>query len=142
VATFSTVLWLAIGAPLGFLGIQSHWARQFSVASLFSEMGSLFSYQGPPFDYVAMVFGVALVPFLWRHLPWPIALYGTASVVLPLATGTLLSFGRFLSVSFPHFLCLSKLLQGRRTLTALILACFIVLQCLIAKGMVGWYFTG
>jgi hypothetical protein len=141
-ATFSLVLALKIGSPLGFLGIQSHWAREFSPAHLLGEVLSPWSYKGPPLDYVALILGVGLTPWLWRRLPPPLALYGTLSVLLPLSTGTMLSLGRFLSVSFPHFLCLAKLLEGRRVATGLVLAGFIVLQCLMARGLVGWYFVG
>jgi hypothetical protein len=141
-ATFSLVLGIKIGSPLGFLGIQSHWAREFSPAHLLGEVLSPWSYKGPPLDYVAFILGVGLTPWLWRRLPPPLALYGTLSVLLPLSTGTMLSLGRFLSVSFPHFLCLAKLLEGRRVATGLVLAGFIVLQCLMARGLVGWYFVG
>ena len=141
-ATFSLVLALAIGAPLGFLGIQSHWAREFSPAHLLGEVLSPWTYTGPPMDYVAFILGVGLIPCLWRRLPPALALYGTLSVLVPLSTGTMLSFGRFLSVSFPHFLCLAKCLEGRRVASGLVLACFIVLQCLVARGLVGWYFVG
>ena len=54
----------------------------------------------------------------------------------------MLSFGRFLSVSFPHFLVLSMLLEGWRLAGVTLLAAFIVIQCLLAKGLVGWYFVG
>lgn len=142
VLTFSAALWLSIGAPLGFLGIQSRWAREFSVSNLLGEVFSPLNYQGPPFDFLALLLGVALIPSLWRHLPRSLALFGTVSVVFPLLTGTMLSFGRFLSVSFPHFLCLAKVFEGWRFARVVLLGCFIVLQCLIAKGLVGWYFVG
>jgi hypothetical protein len=142
VATFSILLWYQIGAPLGFLGIQSHWARQFSLGNLVEEATSPLGYKGPPFDFLALLLGVGLVPFLWRKLPGHLALFGTLSVLLPLSTGTMLSFGRFLSVSFPHFLVLSMLLEGWRLAGVTLLAAFIVIQCLLAKGLVGWYFVG
>jgi hypothetical protein len=63
-------------------------------------------------------------------------------VLLPLSTGTILSFGRFLSLSFPHFLCMAKILDGRRIPTGVTLAGFLMLQCAVAKGLVGWYFVG
>jgi hypothetical protein len=75
-------------------------------------------------------------------LPAPLALYGTLSVLLPLSTGTALSFGRFLSVSFPHFLCLGALVGRRPIVAAGLVALFVVLQCLLAKGLVAWLFVG
>jgi hypothetical protein len=142
IATFAMVLQHSIGAPLGFLGIQRSWARDFSAKRLIGELLSPSSYGGPPFDLLALVLGVGLLPFLWRHLPRSLALFGTLSVVLPLSTGTALSFGRFLSVSFPHFLCLSKLFASWPVARAVLLASFIVLQCFLAKGLIGWHFVG
>lgn len=142
VATFSAILWAQIGAPLGFLGIQSHWARQFSMGNLVREVTSPWSYKGPPFDFLALLLGVGLVPVLWQKLPRSLALFGTLSVLLPLSTGTMLSFGRFLSVSFPHFLCIAKVLEGRRLANVVLIGAFIVIQCFLAKGLVGWCFVG
>jgi hypothetical protein len=67
-----------------------------------------------------------------------------ASIERALSTspGTALSFGRFLSVSFPHFLCLSKLFASWPVARAVLLASFIVLQCFLAKGLIGWHFVG
>jgi hypothetical protein len=141
-AVFALVLWTAIGAPLGFLSVQREWSRDFSASQLLREVFSPGAYEGPTFDWVAVVLGVGLVPFLWRYLPWPLALFGTLSVVLPLATGTMLSFGRFLSVSFPHFLCLAKLFERWRVATAVLVGSFVVLQSLVAMGLVSWYFVG
>jgi hypothetical protein len=142
IVTFSVVLWLSIGAPLGFLGIQSSWARDFSPASLLRELASPGSYKGPPFDLLALLFGVGLVPLLWRYLPRSLALYGTLSVVLPLSTGTMLSFGRFISVSFPHFLCLAKIFERWRVARLVLLLGFVTLQAILLRGLIAWHFVG
>jgi len=141
-AVFAAILALSIGEPLGFVAIQSQWSREFSAGSLFAELLSPFEYAGPPFDLVALALAVALLPYLWRRLPAPLALYGTLSVVLPLATGTVLSFGRFLSVSFPHFLALGALVERRPLLLAIVVGFFVVLRCALAKGLVAWEFVG
>ena len=59
---------------------------------------------------------------------------------MPLATGSILSFSRSMSVSIPHILALALFLEGRgeRT-TILVLAIFLVLQSLLARGLMGWY---
>jgi hypothetical protein len=65
----------------------------------------------------------------------------------------MLSFGRFVSVSFPHFLVLGAMLQParprrpnetsrRRGWAPVVVGTFVILQCLIAKGFVGWLFVG
>ena len=139
---FCAVLDASIGEPFGFLTIQSHWSREFSAASLAGEVLSPLEYAGPRFDLVALALAVALLPALWRRLPAPLALYGTLSVALPLATGTALSFGRFLSMSFPHFLVLGMLVGRRPFALAAVIALFVVLQCVLAKGLIGWQFVG
>jgi hypothetical protein len=132
----------AIGTPFGFLGFQSAWSREFSLSHLLEEIASPADYPGPPFDLPALLLGIGLIPCLWRRLPPALALYGTLSVVVPLSTGTALSFGRFLSVSFPHFLCLSSLVERRVATRTLLLAAFILGHCLIAKGLIAWRFVG
>lgn len=142
IATFCVILAVSVDAPLGFLGIQKYWAREFSLSRLLAEVAAPGSYKGPPFDLLALLFGVGLVPLLWRHLPPALALFGTLSVLLPLSTGTALSFGRFISLSFPHFLALAALLDRWRVALLVLLAGFIVLQSLVAKGVMGWHFLG
>jgi len=55
---------------------------------------------------------------------------------------TVLSFGRFLSVSFPHFLALGALVERRPLLLAIVVGVFVVLRCVLAKGLVAWEFVG
>lgn len=141
-ATHAAVLWIQVGSPLAFLSIQSHWGREFSASSLLGQIIRPSSYAGPPFDRLAVALGVGLLPWLWLRLPRALALHGTLSVLVPLSTGTILSFGRFLSVSFPHFLALAMLLGGRRAAAALFVACSILLGALVARGLVGWHFVG
>jgi hypothetical protein len=63
-------------------------------------------------------------------------------VVLPLATGSILSFGRFLSVSFPHFIALALVLEGRPRARGAALLVFASLQVLLARGLIAWRFVG
>jgi hypothetical protein len=130
------------GSPLGFLSVQSVWGRSTGFGGLLGSAGDFLAFKGPPFDLVAALLAVGLLPCLWRRLPFSLALYGTGVVLLPLSTGSLLSFGRFLSVSIPHFLCLASLLQGRPRLAWGVLFIFIALQVLLGKALLGWFFVG
>jgi hypothetical protein len=130
------------GSPLGFVSIQSAWGRTSDRANVLRAFEDVLSYTGPPVDLLAVVLGVGLLPFLWRRMPRSLALYGTGAVLMPLATGSILSFGRFLSVSIPHFLCLASLLHGWPRTAGAVLLLFVGLQVLLAKGLVGWYFVG
>lgn len=139
VATFAVILWRSVDSPLGFVKIQSNWGRQFLSTSLFSQV---FHYLGPPMDVVSFVLGVGLLPFLWRYLPRSLALFGTGLVVLPILTGSILSFSRFLSVSFPHFLCLAKILENWKLASVVLLAAFVIAQALVCNGLINWHFVG
>jgi hypothetical protein len=140
-ATFSAILAAALGAPLGFIEIQRDWGREFSLAGLIAGLSDP-ERLGAPLDRLALLLGLGLLPFLWKHLPRPLALYGTASALLPLLSGSTLSYGRFLSVSFPHFLCLAKVFEKWKLASAVLLAGFVFLQALVAKGLMAWSFVG
>jgi hypothetical protein len=45
-------------------------------------------------------------------------------------------------VSFPHFLCLSKVFEKWKLASAVLLAGFVFLQALLAKGLMAWSFVG
>src|SRR5690606_14986674 len=118
-----------------FISIQSRWGRSVGLSSIASALSEAWGYQGPKADLLGLVFGVGLLPLLWTRLPRGLALYGTAMVLLPLSTGSLLSMGRFMSVSIPHFLVLAQILEKRHAavrvgaLTALVLG-----QVVLARG--------
>ena len=131
-----------MGSALGFVEIQANWGRGLSPFGFLDELIAVSAYRGPPMDLIGLVFGVALIPFLWRYLPPWLALYGTAGVAFPLLTGSILSFGRFVSVSFPHFLCLAKLLEGWRLARVFLVGAFVLLQTLVARGLMAWLFVG
>jgi hypothetical protein len=129
-------------SPLGFISVQSVWGRSSGLGGLVQSVGDFLSFRGPPFDFVAAVLALGLLPWLWRRLPCSLALYGTGIVLMPLSTGSLLSLGRFLSVSIPHFLCMAFLLQGRPRCVLVVLFSFIAGQILLGKGLMGWFFVG
>lgn len=140
VAVFSE---LATGSATSFLAIQERWGRSYSPANILAALGSIFSYDGPSVDIVALLFGLLLLPVVWRRLPLSLALYGTGMVLLPLATGTILSLGRFLSVSVPHFLALASLLERKPVLVrGAVVTAFAACQALVASGLIAWYLVG
>jgi hypothetical protein len=140
-ASFAGLLAFTIGSPLGFIEVQGDWGRNFAPSSLLGEVLAE-DRPGAPVDLPGVLLGLGLVPFLWWKLPRPLALYGTLSALLPLVTGSFLSYGRFLSVSFPHFLCLAEIFKRWRVASAVLLAAFVVLQTLLAKGLMAWHFVG
>jgi len=134
---------LVMDSPSAFLSIQERWGRSSSPLGIVEALASAWTYQGPKADILGLLFGVLLLPAIWLRLPRSLALYGTGMLLLPLATGSLLSLGRFLSVSIPHFLALALLLERRHlALRAGVLGGFALLQCALASGLVAWYLVG
>ena len=153
--------WLAVGAPLAgfavmaavshhvsgsptsFLTVQAKWGRSYEAAGVLKALVSIFGYEGPPMDLLGLFLGLACIPLMWKRLPLSLFLYGLAAVLMPLSTGSILSLGRFISISIPHMLALAIFLQGRGKATRVVLlVTFLVLQSLLARGLMGWYFVG
>jgi hypothetical protein len=131
------------GSPTSFLTVQSKWGRSYEAGGVLKALLSVFGYEGPPMDLLGLFLGLALVPILWKRLPPSLLLYGVAVVLMPLLTGSILSMGRFLSISLPHILALAIFLQGRgKAASIILLVIFLVLQSLLARGLIGWYFVG
>jgi len=142
-AVMSLVSTFAADSPSAFLAIQERWGRSSSVLNVFTAFESVYGYRGPPADLFGLAFGVLLLPVVWRRLPRSLALYGTATLLLPLATGSLLSLGRFVSVSIPHFLALALLLRERHVaLGAGTLGGFALAQIALASGLIAWHLVG
>ncbi|MGQ9591804.1 MAG: hypothetical protein ACUVYA_16110, partial [Planctomycetota bacterium] len=148
-APFSGVVALAAvsasltASPGAFLSVQSHWGRSLGALGFLEGLRSVLEYGGPRADLFGLAFALALLPALWRRLPFSLALYGTALVALPLSTGSLLSFGRFVSVSIPHFLALGRLLErAPAAVRGGTVGAFAAGQVLVASGLVAWYLVG
>jgi len=130
------------GTPLAFLGIQSRWGRSYEAEGVLRALVSAIDYKGPPFDLIGLLFGISMLPFLWKRLPRSLAAYGTGMVLLPLLTGSILSIGRFISVSAPHFVCAAMMLRSRRKFAIALICVGLILQAFISRGALGWYFVG
>jgi hypothetical protein len=97
VATFLAVhaiFWAMSGSTLAFFDAQEAWGRGYSWRFAESAVG----WQG-----VLALFGLSLVVVLWRfgprYRPW--FLYSAAVLLVSLASGTVLSFGRHMLFAFP-----------------------------------------
>jgi Gpi18-like mannosyltransferase len=131
------------GSPFAFLTVQAKWGRTYEATGILKAIMSVFGYGGPPMDLLGVLVGLGCLPLMWKRLPLSLSLYGTAAVLLPLTTGSILSLARFISMSAPHMLALSMLLQNRaKSMRIIVLATLLVLQTLVARGLMGWYFVG
>ncbi|MBI4604277.1 MAG: hypothetical protein HY721_20145 [Planctomycetes bacterium] len=142
-AVMAVVSYHVSGSPSAFLTVQRKWGRTYDAGGFVKAFLSVFSYEGPPMDLLGLLVGLGCIPILWKRLPLSVFLYGLGAVLMPLATGSILSVARFMSVSLPHMLALAVFLQGRGTSTrAVLLVTFLALQSLLARGLMGWYFVG
>jgi len=131
------------GSASAFLTVQGKWGRSYEAGGFLKAFRSVFGYEGPPMDLLGLFLGLVTIPVMWKRLPLSLLLYGAGSVLMPLATGSILSLGRFMSVSLPHLLAISIFLQGRGMATRVgLFVTFLVLQSLLARGLMGWYFVG
>ncbi len=90
------------------------WRNVVGKAAAFPHM-AFHSFHDSQLDYVTMVaFALALVA-MWRdrRMPRALALWSTLLWLAPLASKDLMSFGRYMCVSFPVFLYLALVLPRR-----------------------------
>lgn len=139
---FMLVLELQVGSPLAFLEVQESWGRSpapFAVALAFHRAMAL---EGLLPDCLTAIGGILMIPVLFWRLPLPLALFGAASVLMPLSTGTPLSMCRFLSVAFPLFLALGSLLSRRPGVAAGVILLEAVVQAWFIQRLAHWEFAG
>jgi Gpi18-like mannosyltransferase len=133
----------AADSSSAFIEIQGRWGRSYLPWNVFVSLQSAIGYVGPRADLLGLALGLGALPLIWRKLPLSLAVYGTAMLLLPLSTGSLLSLGRFLSVSLPHFFALGMLLQRAPVaLRAGAVATLAAAQVLVANGLIAWHLVG
>ena len=137
-ALFATFIFLHSGSFLSILHIQTAWNRTFGPEALLRFLSP--GYHGFWTGILAATFGIALIPFLFRKLPLSLALYGLSMVLLPLSTGSFLSYSRFIAISFPHFIVLSRLLEKRPVFWAGFFTSFACFQIFLSRELMKWTF--
>jgi Mannosyltransferase (PIG-V) len=103
-----------LGDPLAFAHVQSEWSRGLTlpwdtVIAFFDGQLTVHSGLHSMVDLGFTLFAVVLVGLSWRLSRRSYAWYGTALLLLPLFTGTLLSMPRFVLGIFPIFTLLGRL---------------------------------
>ena len=126
---------LHTGSLLSLFEVQKAWGRKTG------GLLSLFHAKAAPTDLMGALFGITLIPYLFKKLPLPFAVYGASMAVFPLATGSFLSYLRFIGTSFPHFLVLSEVLKNRPVFWLAALVIFWEFQLLINQGLLAWRFV-
>ena len=105
--------WHMTGNLFAFKDVQGAWGRQlaFFLKPLWRFLAEPYTI-AVPWNFMMLSFAVAVLGFVsvyWlaRRREWSLALYQLFSLIMPLSTGTFLSFTRFASVFFPMFIALA-----------------------------------
>jgi hypothetical protein len=110
-------LWMRLGDPLAFIHAQGGWDRQIgtpwdTIIGWFNGRMTLATGYHSLTDLAFTLLGAVMLVLAWRWLRRSYALYFAAMMLVPLATGSLVSMPRFVLAMFPMYLVLAIL--GRR----------------------------
>jgi hypothetical protein len=116
--SFMVFLWSITGNPLAFVDVQKGWNRNSA-----PPWTTLYEYLSRPrsiiepwnfraLNFAAAILGLGAAVFWAARKHWAFATFTLFSVLLPLATGTLQSNARYMSVVFPIFIALA--IAGQR----------------------------
>jgi len=92
-------------------------------------------------DLAIAILLMASIPFLFKLLPRPQALYGTAMILAPLGT-TLWSYSRLAAVIFPVYVALALTTRGRRRWFVAYLVVAIPLAAAFMAAYATWRWAG
>ena len=96
--------WIYFGSPLVFFEIESAWGRSFSINYdhfTFLSQASLANFL---LDVSYLLFGVCIVGYLLKLRYYPYAIYMASTIGVAVASGTLMSIGRYILVLFPIYI--------------------------------------
>ena len=135
------------GSPTAFIEVQSAWNRENvgPIVILLNDIQRVLDVQVKQwyfllfFNVVSSLFGLAMVPFVWRRLGEGYALYILILLLVPLASSTG-SVPRYLLPLFPIFIVLGA--WGRRSaIDHTLLAIFAMLLTMAVTIFVNWMFV-
>ncbi len=115
--SYCLYLFSKTGDPFYFLTSQLHWMRSLAMPGLniwetlrvVSFPGLLLKYPNMAIDLIFTIFLIGMVLRSFRFLPFSYGVYGLISLLLPLATPTLMSMPRFILPIFPIFILMAKI---------------------------------
>ncbi len=92
------------------------------------------------FDYLMMLTVLLLLFLSYKRLPLELWAFSALQWCIPLVVKDLMSFSRYMSISFPLFLYLAGV--KRRAVFWVLLACFAAGALLVEGRMVTWHWVG
>jgi hypothetical protein len=142
---WNTGYWDYFSRALGRWGYQSTEVFDNALTNIFVT-GSrlfrlkLFTYGECVVEYAVMVIFLALIVLSYRRLPLELWSFSLLVWLAPIISKDLVSFSRYMSVSFPMFIYLAGI--RRRLVFGILCACFVAGSLLTGGMMVTWHWVG
>ncbi len=132
--------WIRFGDPLLFFEIESAWGRSFHVNHdhfIFLTHAALANMS---FDIIYVVFGLTVATYLVYRKQYPYAFYMVSTIGVAVASGTLMSIGRYILVLFPIFIVGASIKNDTSRYIWIIISS--MLMALNTYLFVNWYWAG
>lgn len=103
-AIFFFYHWIAYGDPLLFFTIESAWGRSFSINKDHFVLLTHAAQANLVLDVLYLFFGVGVSIYLLRIKQYAYSIYMFSTIGVAVASGTLMSIGRYILVLFPIYI--------------------------------------
>lgn len=139
-ALFFAYHWIYFGDPLLFFKIESAWGRSFSLNADHFVLFSRASIANFSLDIFYLLFGIFITGWLLKLKKYPYAVYMASTIGVAVATGTLMSIGRYVLVLFPIYIVGASIKNEIVRYAWIIIST--MLMALNTYLFVNWYWAG
>ncbi len=126
--------------PLLFFKVEGWWGRGFNLRSVYINLFSQPSVVNFACDVSFFFFAAAAAYFLFKNIRTSYGLYVLVTILPAIASGTLLSIGRYILVLFPIYILLASI--KNKYIQALVLFNFSLYLAMFTTLFVNYYWTG
>ncbi len=135
-ALFFAYHWVAFGDPWLFFKIESAWGRSFTPNMEHFTFFSRAAIINFSLDSLFLIFGIVMIVVLMKRKWYPYAVYLASTLGVAVASGTLMSIGRYSLVLFPVYIVGASLKSevARYTWIALSTMLFTLITILFVNG--------
>jgi Gpi18-like mannosyltransferase len=139
-ALFFIYHWIYFGDPFLFFRIESAWGRSFSLNTDHFILFSRASVANFSLDIFYLLFGIFIISHLLKLKKYPYALYVASTIGVAVASGTLMSIGRYVLVLFPIYIVGASIKNEITKYLWIIISA--MLMALNTYLFVNWYWAG
>lgn len=123
--------WLHTGDWLFFFHVESTWGRSFAFNPEHFRFATANAIVNFACDAGFLAVAVASLTYVYRKIRPSYAVYGFASILVPLSSGTMMSIGRYVLVLFPMYLAFASAKPEYRRMMMGVSAMFLALYTLL-----------